>query len=107
MKQQKSPIVFQAVYPEALQLSSTFSDLYKKTKYDFKECTAQGKNIQQGRLTVDRDPDFRVVVFVGNLPDIKSFRGRVGQEAEEQDDGVRRGKTIRMDLPVNVKNHTL
>lgn len=47
---------------------------------------------------VDGDPDFRVVVFVGNLPDIKRFRGCVGQEAEEQDDGVRRGKTIRMDL---------
>lgn len=90
-----------------MQLSSTFSDLYKKTKYDFKKCTAQGKNIQQWRLTVDGDPDFRVVVFVCNLPDIKRFGGCVGQEAEEQDDGVRRGKTIRMDLPVNVKNHTL
>jgi len=51
------------------------------------------------RLTVNGDPDLGVVVAVGDLPDIKGFRGGVGQQAEEQDDGVGRGKTFRMDLP--------
>lgn len=56
------------------------------------------------RLTVDGDPDLRVVVFVCNLPDIKGFRACVGQQAEEQDDGVGWGKTLWMDLPVSIKN---
>lgn len=47
---------------------------------------------------VEGDPDLGVVVFVCNLPDIKRFSGCVGQEAEEQDDSVRRWKTLRMDL---------
>lgn len=59
---------------------------------------------QTWMLTVKRDPDLGVVVFVGNLPDIKSFRGSVGQQAEEEDDGVGWGKTFRMDLPGDVKN---
>ena len=50
-------------------------------------------------LTVNGDPDLRVVVAVGDLPDIKGFRGRVGEQAEEQDDGVGRGKTFWVDLP--------
>lgn len=59
---------------------------------------------QDGRLTVDGDPDLGVVVFVGNLPDIKRFRRCVRQQTEEQDDGVGWGKTVRMDLPVSVKS---
>lgn len=55
-------------------------------------------------LTVEADPDLGVVVFVGNLPDIKRFRGRIRQQAEEEDDGVGWGKTVRMDLPGKVKN---
>lgn len=56
------------------------------------------------RLTVYSDSDLWVVVFVRNLPDVKRFGWCVGQEAEEKDDGVRWGKTLRMDLPVRVKN---
>lgn len=55
-------------------------------------------------LTVEADPDLGVVVFVRNLPDIKRFRGRIRQQAEEEDDGVGWGQTFRMDLPGNVKN---
>lgn len=55
-------------------------------------------------LTVEGDPDLGVVVFVGNLPDIKRFRGRIGQQAEEEDDGVGWGQPVRMDLPGNGKN---
>lgn len=59
---------------------------------------------QTWMLTVEGDPDLGVVVFVSNLPDIKRFRGRIGKQAQEEDDGVGWGKTFRMDLPVNVKN---
>lgn len=59
---------------------------------------------QTWTLTVEGDPDLGVVVFVSNLPDIKRFRGRIGKQAQEEDDGVGWGKTFRMDLPVNVKN---
>lgn len=55
-------------------------------------------------LTVKADPDLGVVVFVGNLPDIKRLRGRIRQQAEEEDDCVGWGQTFRMDLPGNVKN---
>lgn len=55
-------------------------------------------------LTIQGDPDLRVVVFVSNLPDIKRFRGCIGQQAEEEDERVGWGKTFRMDLPVNVEN---
>lgn len=55
-------------------------------------------------LTVEADPDLGVVVFVRNLPDIKRFRGRVRQQAEEEDDGVGWGQTFRMDLPGDVSN---
>lgn len=54
------------------------------------------RNCFAGRI--DGDPDLGVVVFVCNLPDIKRFRACVGQQAEEQDDGVGWGKTLRMDL---------
>lgn len=58
-------------------------------------------------LTVEADPDLGVVVFVGNLPDIEGLRGRVGRQAEEEDDGVGRGQAFRVDLPVSVqKRHT-
>lgn len=57
-----------------------------------------------GKLTVERDSNFGVVPVVGNLPDVKSLVGRVGQEAEEHDDGVGRGKTVGVDLPVSVEN---
>lgn len=49
-------------------------------------------------LTVKGDPDLRVVVLVGDLPDIKGLGGGVGQQAEEEDDGVGRGKTFRVDF---------
>lgn len=57
------------------------------------------------RLTVDGDPDLGVVAFVWDLPDIEGLGACVGQEAEEHDNGVRWGKTLRMDLPVK-KNKT-
>lgn len=59
--------------------------------------------MQSGRLTVDGDADLRVVVFVRNLPDIERFGGRVGQQAEEQDDGVGWRETLGVDLSVGVK----
>lgn len=55
---------------------------------------------QTRMLTVEGKPNLGVVVSVGNLPDIKRFRGRIGQQTEEKDDGVGWGKTFRMDLPV-------
>lgn len=60
-----------------------------------------------GLLTVKGDPDLRVVVPVGDLPDIKGLGGRVGQQAEEQDDGVGRGKTFRVDLPGKRQEHSV
>lgn len=57
------------------------------------------KRGRRGLLTVKSDPDLRVVAPVGDLPDIKGLGGRVGQQAEEEDDGVGRGKTFRVDLP--------
>lgn len=47
---------------------------------------------------VDREADLRVVALVGNLPDVKRLGSGVGEQPEEQDDGVGWGKTIRMDL---------
>lgn len=58
-----------------------------------------------GLLTVKSDPDLRVVVPVGDLPDIKGLGGRVGQQAEEQDDGVGRGEAFRVDLPGKRQEH--
>lgn len=58
-------------------------------------------------LTVNGDPDLRVVVPVGDLPDIKGLGGRVGQQAEEEDDGVGRGKTFRVDLPGKRQEHNV
>lgn len=64
-------------------------------------------NLSSGVLVVESeslgggihsDSDLRVVVFISNLPDIKRVRGCIGQEAEEQDDGVRWWKTIWMNL---------
>lgn len=60
-----------------------------------------------GLLTVKGEPDLRVVVPVGDLPDIKGLGGRVGQQAEEQDDGVGRGKTFRVDLPGKRQEHSV
>ena len=57
------------------------------------------------RLTVNGDPDLGVVVAVGDLPNIKGLRGGVREQAEDQDDGVGRGKTLWMNLPgKEVKN---
>lgn len=66
-----------------------------------------GGGVRRGLLTVQGDPDLRVVVPVGNLPDIKGFGGRVGQQAEEEDDGVGRGKTFRVDLPGKRQEHNV
>lgn len=57
-------------------------------------------------LTVQGEPDLRVVVPVGDLPDIKGLGGRVGQQAEEEDDGVGWGKTFWMDLPGKRQEHS-
>lgn len=66
-----------------------------------------GGGVRRGSLTVQGDPDLRVVVPVGNLPDIEGFGGRVGQQAEEEDDGVGRGKTFRVDLPGKRQEHNV
>lgn len=55
-------------------------------------------------LTVDGDPNLRVVVAVSNLPDIKCLVGGVGEETEEQDYGVGWRKTLWVDLPGRNKN---
>lgn len=51
-----------------------------------------------GRLTIESESDLGVVVFVSDLPDIERFGRCIRQEAEKQDDGVRWGKTLWMDL---------
>lgn len=63
--------------------------------------------VRRGLLTVEGDPDLRVVAPVSNLPDIEGFGGRVGQQAEEEDDGVGRGKTFRVDLPGKRQEHNV
>lgn len=40
------------------------------------------------------------MIFARHLPDVEGLGGRVGQEAEHQDDGVGVGKTFRVDLSV-------
>lgn len=52
-------------------------------------------------FTVNSDAGLWLVVFAGHLPDVESLGGRVGQEAEHQDDGVGVGQTVRVDLSVH------
>lgn len=39
-------------------------------------------------LTINGDPDFRLVVLGGHLPDVEGLSGCVREETEHHDDGV-------------------
>lgn len=51
-------------------------------------------------FTVDCDAGLWLVILARHLPDVEGLGGRVGQEAEHQDDRVGAGKTVRVDLSV-------
>lgn len=51
-------------------------------------------------LTVQDDPNQRLVVLVEDLPECKGLLGRVGQQSEQQSDGVVGGQPLRVDVPV-------
>lgn len=51
-------------------------------------------------FTVKSDAGLWLVVFARHLPDVKGLGGRVGEEAEHQDDGVGVGKTERVEVSV-------
>lgn len=52
-------------------------------------------------FTVNSDAGLWLVVFARHLPDVEGLCGRVGEEAEHQDDGVGVGKTERVDVSVH------
>lgn len=52
-------------------------------------------------LTVQDDSNQRLVVLVEDLPEGKGLLRRVGQQSEQQGDGVVRRKALRMDEPVS------
>lgn len=51
-------------------------------------------------FTVNSDAGLWLVVFVWHLPDVEGLGGRVGEDAEHQDDGVGMGKTDGVDVSV-------
>lgn len=51
-------------------------------------------------FTVNSDAGLWLVIFAWHLPDVEGLGGRVGQEAEHQDDGVGVWKTVRVDISV-------
>lgn len=53
------------------------------------------------KLTVQDDSGQRIVVLVENLPECKGLLRCIGQQPEQQRDGVVRGQPLRMDEPVS------
>lgn len=55
-------------------------------------------------LTVQDDSHQRLVVLVEDLPEGEGLRRCVGQQSEQQADGVVRGQPFRMDEPVSTNS---
>lgn len=53
---------------------------------------------EETALTVDGDAGLWSVILAGHLPDVEGLGGRVGQQAEHEDDGVGVRKAVRMDV---------
>ncbi len=53
------------------------------------------------RLTVQDDAHQRLILLVENLPEGERLLRSVGQQSEQQGDGVVRGQPFRMDVPVS------
>lgn len=53
------------------------------------------------QLTVQDDSGQRIVVLVENLPESEGLLWRIGQQPEQQSDGVVRGQPLRMDEPAS------
>lgn len=54
---------------------------------------------EEAGLTVDGDARLRSVILAGHLPDVEGLGGRVGKQAEHEDDGVGVRKAVGMDVP--------
>lgn len=69
----------------------------------------ESRQLSPDRLTVQDDSHQRLVVLVEDLPQGEGLGRRVGQQSEEQADGVVGGKSFRMDVPVSTissRHHT-